>query len=250
MRLSALIGFAALLLAGCGKGGEDFAVDVERSPAKVSGLLRELTFTDEQQALKGFRIATTRPGEREIVFTIPAVERPGKPTGESVIRLTLEPVRDGAATRIHAAVDVPPVRIMMGQPNKVLSEMKVERELRLALRDLSSTKDLHALLAAVAIASNVDLQSQMNTAMKSGGLGIGFGGSRFALGDDGESGNDGFSEDRERFGKGAAAEPMDDPEAALERRRVAEARADWKERETLQRASAPMDDTTGAIDEE
>ncbi|MCC6828817.1 MAG: hypothetical protein IT550_11395 [Novosphingobium sp.] len=244
-----LIGSAALLLlAGCGQGGEDFAVEVERSPAQVIGLLREMTFTQEQQALKGFRITMTRPNDHEIVYTIPAVERPGKPTGESVIRLTLDPVRNGAATTIHAAVDVPPVRIMMGQPNKVLSEVKVERELRTVLRGLSSTRDLRSLLSAVAIASNVELQSQMNTALKNGGLkNGGLDGSRFALGDDGD---DGFAAEEERFGKGAAAEPMDDPEAALERRREAEERAEQRERESLHRASAPMDDTSGRFNEE
>lgn len=249
VRASALIGLAALLLTGCGKGGEDFTIETDRSPAQVIGLLREMRFTTEQQALKGFRIAMTRPGDREVVFTIPAVERPGAATGESVIRLTLEPVRDGAATVIHAAVDVPPVRILMGQPNKVLSEFKVEKELRIALRDLSSTKQLHDLLAAVAIASNVQLQSQMNAALRSGGLG----GNPFALSEDGEGG--GFAGDSEaergpRFGQGAAAEPMDDPAAALERQQETAERAEWRRREELESASAPMNDPSRPGDDE
>jgi hypothetical protein len=165
MRLLAAIGMLAVL-SGCGEdkqGAEDFTVEVRKSPSEVADAIAHLDFGAEQAAFSGLVITASRPSRDEIVYTMPARDLPDRSVGESVIRLTLEPIRGGSATTIHAAVDVPPVRMLMGEANKELSERKVERELRKVLAALSAN-DLKDLLVAVAVSSNTDLQSQYNTA--------------------------------------------------------------------------------------
>lgn len=145
-------------LAGCG-GGEDFAVDARQSPASVVGAIGALKFDDERLVFSNLSVRTSRPSDNELRFTIPAYATPFKHTGESVIALTLEPIDEGSATRIHASVDVPTVRVMLGRPNMVLSEEKVEGELRKALNGRVDANGVRGLLAALAIASNVEHQA-------------------------------------------------------------------------------------------
>lgn len=171
-RYLAAAGLPLFLLAACGSGGEDFAVDVEASPAKVFAPLTRIDFEMARRALQGIEIRQSQPGEGEVLFTIPSLTMAGKHREDSVIRLRLEPMEDGKATRIHASVDVPAVAIMMGQPNMVLSEAKVEDELRKLLEglgrklanatDTDASRGLSDLLTAVAIASNDRLQAQAN----------------------------------------------------------------------------------------
>jgi len=128
MRKAAVL--VALALAGCGAGGgEDFAVQIDETPARVFGSLTGFNHSTERQIFSGLDIRTSRPSDTQIVYTIPAYETPVKQSGESVIALTLEPTQDGKRTIVHAAVDIPSVRILTGEPNKVLSEKLVEAEL-------------------------------------------------------------------------------------------------------------------------
>lgn len=161
MRSRAALGLLAGLLGGCGPT-EDFSVGVKQSPAEVIAAIGDIDFSLEKERLGNFEVAITRPSDHEIVYTIPAYEFT-KSKGESVIHLTLEPL-DGGSTRIHAVVDVPAVRMLVGEPNKVLSEHKVEQELRTVLTRSASADKMHALLTAVAVASSTNLQSQVNTA--------------------------------------------------------------------------------------
>ncbi|MEZ5744243.1 MAG: hypothetical protein R3D89_11125 [Sphingomonadaceae bacterium] len=155
----------AAMLAGCGGGGgEDFAVQVDESPARVFASLTGFNYSTEAAIFSGLDIRTSRPSDNEIVYTMPAFETPMEQSGESVIALTLEPANDGSSTIVHAAVDVPQVRMMMGEANKVLSEKLVEAELHRVLKGNSRSSGTKALLVAVAIASNAKHQSTVNLA--------------------------------------------------------------------------------------
>jgi hypothetical protein len=150
------------VLAACG-ATEDFAVQSDRSAAQIVSGIAYFDFAAEASYLPNLAIITERPSEREIVYTIPAREIPNKQTGQSTIRLTIEPGADGKGSMIHAVVDVPQVRVLMGEAGKALSEQKVEAELNKALTAFNPGK-VRELLVAIAIASNIDYQSLANTA--------------------------------------------------------------------------------------
>jgi hypothetical protein len=165
------------LLAGCGSGGEDFAVPVRMAPAKVAAPLLDVDAAMARAVFPGLTIRTSRPSETEIVYTIPSLEPPNRPGEDSVIRLQLEPANSGKETIVHATVDVPEIPMMMGKPNMVLSERLVEAALRKILQKQAknvsrgssfnrTSQDMSGLLVALAISSNFKHQARVNQIRK------------------------------------------------------------------------------------
>jgi hypothetical protein len=171
-RLVVSIGLA-LALTGCGRGSEDFTVQVARSPADVMALLSQVDINDASIVISGIKLKISRPNAGELLFSMPTSKYPGDKGENSEILIRFEPVSDGKGTVLHVAVDVPPVPVLMGEPNMVLSEKKVEKELRKVLvsfgKNLSERKDtgadkeeLRKLLFALAVTSDSGLQAQAN----------------------------------------------------------------------------------------
>ena len=166
----------ALLLAGCGsgKGAEDFALTVNKSPDKVKAALGAASVGESGIPLSGLRFNVNTSTAGEVNYSIPMAEAGSSKTDPAVIRLVLEPGADGKSTVIHAHVDVPPVRVLMGKANMVLSESKVESELRKVLKEAfkegstPSSQPISEMLAQVAIAGNHRLQAIVNSAAKGG----------------------------------------------------------------------------------
>ena len=144
----------AATMAGCG-GGEDFALEIAESPAAVYASLRELNYSVEERMFEDLQIRTTRPRDNQIVYTVPADD--GE---ETTIALTLEPIQGGRATRVHAAVDMPLIRIE--DREIVLSEWLIENELARVLAGNSRRDGTRSLLLGLAIASN---ERHMDTMM-------------------------------------------------------------------------------------
>jgi hypothetical protein len=171
---------ALLALAACGKwgGGDDFTVELKGSPAAASAVLSAARVDGLKLFLPGITAAMSRPSDHEVLYTIPVKNHAEGKTGQSAtIRFRIEPGATAGTTLVHVAADVPPIRVLMGQANMVLSEEKVEAELskilnRLAQNPLAgqSSRDraepLGELLAGVAIAGNSDLQAMANQAKR------------------------------------------------------------------------------------
>lgn len=166
-----------LALSACGSGGgEDFAVDVKRSPNVVYARLSDIRLNDTAVAVfSGMKLHVDKSTANEVVYRIPMSSHPGSKDDPAIIRFQLEPAGEGAMTVVHVSADVPPIRVLMGKPNMALSEAKVERELKRMLNAMakqlatgsdsqSSTTDLSNLFVAVAVAGNFDFQSQINSA--------------------------------------------------------------------------------------
>lgn len=173
MRKFTCAAVGSLMLAGCGGGGEDFSVELHRTPERVLASLSAIDLAEARQALPDLDIRKSQPGSNELVFTIASKGSDGKEAGQSVIYLRLEPVRDGKGTVIHATVDVPATRVMMGKANMVLSEAKVEAALKKLLERSGqhpahglaggrTSGEMRDLLVAVAVDSNVAMQSRIN----------------------------------------------------------------------------------------
>jgi hypothetical protein len=155
-----LAALPALLLAGCGKEGADFTVEVKRPAAAVFAPLSAVDISEARLVFPGIAVNRSRPNDSEILYTVP-----GTDSSDATVRLRLEPVRDGEATVIHATVDVPPMRAKIDGVDKQLSEAKVEsllkRILQSAARNLemgssgaADSRQLSALLLGLAIGTN------------------------------------------------------------------------------------------------
>jgi hypothetical protein len=157
-----------LALAGCGSGGEDFAVEIAGTPAETASALAGITFAAEKAELPGLKVSTARSGDDIVTYTIPVIDRPGHSAGEATVALRLESVAGKPATLVHAALDVPPTRVMMGKSNQVISEAKVATQLRRALSESDKKGAVRSLLTSVAIGSNAELQAKINGATHMG----------------------------------------------------------------------------------
>ena len=163
MRL--IVAALALGLASCGSG-EDFAVEIAGTPAETASALAGITFAEEKASLPGLKVSTERSGDQAVTYTIPVIDRPGHNAGAATVALRLEPVAGKTATLVHADLDVPATRVMMGKANQVLSEAKVAESLRRALAERDKKGAVRALLTSVAIGSNAELQAKVNGAMR------------------------------------------------------------------------------------
>jgi hypothetical protein len=245
---------AALALAGCGSmgGGEDFALTVKRPVAQVVVPFSDAQLPAEARALfPGLKVDRSRPSDNEVLYTFP-VE--GKEPG--IVRLVFESTAEGKATVVHATVDVPQVTANINGVLKVISEAKVERELKKLIEN--STTDLEAgssgesarrefaqLLAALAIATNKQAmaraQELLKDPMKAAVAMSSLGGSDYFDNYDAE--RDAETADRP---EGSGDEVMEDPNDRLEREEVARDRAEYREDRALRSNSAANDDAEGA----
>lgn len=125
-----LVIFASLLLAACGRGSEDFAMDVARPADRVeaafdhAGLDSELT-----GVFPGLKVIRSKPAEGEVLYTIP-----GDGSFPATIKLTFQSSEDGKTTIVRAAIDAPPSKVDFDDKTMVLSESKVEKMVRGILR--------------------------------------------------------------------------------------------------------------------
>ncbi len=130
--------FASLLLAACGRGSEDFAVNVGRPVDRVASAFDGTSVDPEISGMfPGLKVVRTRPAKNEILYTIP-----GNGEFEATIKLTFVGSDDGQSTVIHGAVDVPSTEVTYDGKSMVISETKVEIIIRALMR--SAAKKLEA----------------------------------------------------------------------------------------------------------
>jgi hypothetical protein len=152
---------ALLLLSGCGHGSEDFTVHIARPADRVMEALGHAQLDGKISGhFPSLKVDRTAPGKGEVLYTIP-----GDGRFPATIHLTFEAVNGGKETVVHAAVDVPPVKVDFAGEDKVISEFKVERVLRDLIEEAGSKlesgvdtaaqrKQLSQLLTALAIVTD------------------------------------------------------------------------------------------------
>lgn len=230
---------ALLLLGGCGRGSEDFTVHIARPADRVKDVLGHAALDGKFTALfPGLKVERTAPSKDEVLYTVP-----GDASFPATIHLTFEALDGGKATVVHAAVDVPPVRLELEGKAKEISEFKVERALRKIVEDMRSkleaggdisqpSKDFSELLSALALVTDskqlkLALDMERNPDWYMGSLGSIY---------DGDDGSE------ERGGEPAPAygNPAygDDPNASARHQQYAE-------KERADEASRPMNDAQG-----
>ena len=117
---------AILLLSGCGRGSEDFTVQIDRPADRVAQVLGHGEFDRQLSGyFSGNKLQRTEPTNSEVVYTMP-----GDGASPAVIHFTFEQVEGGRATVVHAAIDVPAVKIVLKGKTKAISESRVERAVK------------------------------------------------------------------------------------------------------------------------
>lgn len=134
--------FASLLLAACGRGSEDFALEIARPADRVEAAFDHAGIDSEMSAVfPGLKVVRTKPADNEVLYTIP-----GDGDFPATIKLTFEASADGKTTKVHAAIDAPSSKVDFEGKTMVLSESKVETMvrgiLRSAGRKLEDGKDI------------------------------------------------------------------------------------------------------------
>lgn len=123
-------------------GTNDFEVVVHRPQAEVYSAFSGLrTFSAgglQQAGITGAGIKTARPSANELIFTS------GPDGGEMSMRIafTFEPVDGGQATRVRAAIDVPPVEYEIDGEDMQLSETKVENAIEESVAKMAEQIDM------------------------------------------------------------------------------------------------------------
>lgn len=226
---------AALLLSGCGRGSEDFTVRIARPADRVMQALGHSALDGEMSGrFPGMKLARTEPAKGEVVYTLP-----GDSTFPAVIHLTFEPVDGGQATVVHAAIDVPSVKVAFKGKAKVISETRVERAVHTLVQEIGSKleeggdtvterRKFSQLLTVLGIVTD---SRQLRVAMDMESNPDWYMGSWDALYDGGSYGD---GADRP-FGDAPVG---DDPNAAARQQ-------DYRDKERANEAAAPMDDGEG-----
>ena len=175
---------AALLLSACGLADsdpEDFAVDTTASPAEVAAALAGVNLEEAELLFGKVPVTRSKPGEGQTQWTVQSSDFADKPGDPGVILVRLEPLENGKSTRIHVAISVPPVRMLMGKANMVLSEERVEAEYRKLVERMAGKLDRRSsaaaeaaemgqLIGAVAVAANPKLQARANELKRNPGM--------------------------------------------------------------------------------
>lgn len=229
---------ALLLLGGCGRGSEDFTVHIARPADRVMEVLGHVQLDGELAGhFPSLKVDRTAPNKGEVLYTIP-----GDGRFPTAIHLTFEEVNGGKETVVHAAVDVPPVKVDFAGKDKVISEFKVERVLRDLIEEAGSKlesgvdtvaqrKQLSQLLTALAIVTDsrqlaLAKDMERNPDWYMGGF------DSLYDGDDGEEPGDRAAP---AYGNPAIGE---DPNAAAREQ-------SYKDKARAADASAPMDEANG-----
>lgn len=229
---------AVLMLGGCGRGSEDFTVHIARPTDRVMDVLGHAQLDAEIAShFPSMKIDRTAPAKGEVVYTVP-----GDGRFPAMIHLTFEAVNGGKETVVHAAVDVPAVKVDFAGVDKVISEFKVERVLRELIEEAGSKlesgvdpapqrKQLSALLTVLAIVTDSKQLAMAKDMERNPDWYMGGFDSLY------DGGNDDDSGDRAApaYGNPAVGE---DPNAAARRQ-------GWKDKERAEEASAPMDEANG-----
>lgn len=160
---------AVLLLGGCGRGSEDFTVRIARPPDRVMQALGQSGLDGEISGhFPGLKAERTSPSPEEVIYTIP-----GDSSFPAVIHFTFEGVNGNKGTVVHAAVDIPAVKVTLKGKSKVISEYKVETMLRALVEKVGSKleeggdtvaerKEFSQLLTALAVVTD---SKQLNRAL-------------------------------------------------------------------------------------
>ena len=223
---------AIMLLSGCGRGSEDFTVRIDRPTDRVMQALGHGELDSELSGhFPGLKLQRTA-AKNEVLYTLP-----GDSDFPTVIHFTFEPVEGGKATVVHAAVDVPPVRIAMKGKPKEISETKVERAVKELVEKTGSKleegrdtaaerKELSQFLAVLGIVTNSKHQRRFMALMENSNGAMGNWNALY----------DGDSEvAAPPYGQAAAGV---DPGAAVREQ-------EYREKERTSQAAAPMNDAQG-----
>ena len=238
-RIWAMI-LALLLLSGCGRGSEDFTVRIARPADRVIEVLGHAELDGRIASyFPGLKLERTRPTSNEVLYTMP-----GDGSFPAVIHLTFESANGD--TVVHAAVDVPSVKVALEGKNKVISEFKVERALKELIETVRTKleagndtavpqKDLSQLLTALAIVTDTrqvklaqEIQRNPESYMDTYGW----------LYDGDEKDSDITQRNDAPAPAWGQPVPGDDPNAAVRAQ-------SYKDKERTEDASAPMDEARG-----
>lgn len=229
-----------LALSACGRGSEDFTVNIARPPSTVASAFGHRGLDGDITALfPGLKVVRTEPAPGEVLYTIP-----GDGDFPTTIKLTFESSDNGKATVVHGAVDAPRTVVKFASKEMIISETKVELMIRGILRSASSKmeegrsteeeqRDFSRTLTVLAIATD---SKQMRLAQEItkypdwylAGLG-------WLSGIGGEGPSNPYGE----FAGG------DDPNAAARMDERAQRRAEREEQEKTAENSQAMDDARG-----
>ncbi len=226
---------AVVLLGGCGRGGEDFTVRIARPSERVIQELGHAGLDGEvSRHFPGLKIERSEPAANEVLYTIP-----GDNNFPAAIHLTFEAVGGGKETVVHAAVDVPSVKVALKGKSKVISEFKVEillreliekvgKKLEMGGDTMPERKEMSQLLTGLAVVTNskqltLALDMERDPGWYQGGFGSWYDGDDSGFGTP------------PGYGSAPRAE---DPAVAVREQ-------EYREQERIARASAPMDDAEG-----
>ena len=236
-----LITFASLLLAACGRGSEDFKLNVARPADKVEAAFDHTGLDAELSGVfPGLKVVRTKPAEGEVLYTLP-----GDGSFPATIKLTFEPGEGGKTTVVHAAIDAPSTKVDFDGKTMVLSEAKVEKMvrgiLRSAAKKLEDGKDiageqqafsrLLTMLAIVTDSKQLKLAQDASKYPEWYLSGLGW-----------MSEGGGYEGPAYPYGDAAMGE---DPGIAAERDEANQRSADQREQQKAEAAAEPMDDAGG-----
>ena len=223
---------AIMLLSGCGRGSEDFTVRIDRPTDRVMQALGHGELDSELSGhFPGLKLQRTA-AKNEVLYTLP-----GDSDFPTVIHFTFEPVEGGKATVVHAALDVPPVRITLKGTPKEISETKVERAVKELIEKTGSKleegrdtaaerKELSQFLAVLGIVTNSKHQQRFMALLEN---------SNWAMGDWNALYDGNGEVTAPAYGQAAAGA---DPGASVREQ-------EYREKEQTSQAAAPMNDAQG-----
>lgn len=236
-----LVTFASLLLAACGRGSEDFKLNIARPADRVEAAFDHAGLDTELTGLfPGLKVVRTKPADNEVLYTIP-----GDGSYPATIKLTFESGQDGKTTVVHAAIDAPSTKVDFDDKSMVLSEAKVEKMVRGILRSagkkLEDGKDIASeqqafsrLLTMLAIVTD---SKQLKLAQDASKYPEWYLSGLSWMSDGGSYDGPAYP-----YGESAMGE---DPGATAERDEMRQRSADRQEQQKAEEAAEPMDDSRG-----